>query len=103
MAINKDIHTVDLMLGIPEQEDRSDWYTFMEPLLRDEESKSMFKMPAQYMFKDIPETGSHDDFIQFTIEQMDLFHFFLALKGYTEKSKVTAKAAKNHTNRFISD
>ena len=49
MAINKDIHTVDLMLGIPEQEDRSDWYTFMEPLLRDEESKSMFKMPAQYM------------------------------------------------------
>ena len=54
MAINKDIHTVDLMLGIPEQEDRSDWYTFMEPLLRDEESKSMVKMPAQYMFKDIP-------------------------------------------------
>ena len=63
MAINKDIHTIDLMLGIPEQEDRSDWYKFMEPLLRDEESKSMFKMPAQYMFKDIPETGSHDDFI----------------------------------------
>ena len=50
MAINKDIHTIDLMLGIPEQEDRSDWYKFMEPLLRDEESKSIFKMPAQYMF-----------------------------------------------------
>ena len=57
MGFNKDIYTVDLMLGIPEKEDRSDWYTFMEPLLRDEESKSMFKMPAQYMFKDIPETG----------------------------------------------
>ena len=42
MAINQDIHTIDLMLGIPEQEDRSDWYKFMEPLLRDEESKSMF-------------------------------------------------------------
>jgi predicted TIM-barrel fold metal-dependent hydrolase len=53
MGFNKDIFTVDLMLGIPEKEDRSDWYTFMEPLLRDEESKSMFKMPAQYMFKDI--------------------------------------------------
>ena len=73
MPINKDIFTIDLMLGIPEQEDRSDWYTFMEPLLRDEESKSMFKMPAQYMFKDIPETGSHDDFIQYTIDQMDKF------------------------------
>ena len=67
MGFNKDIYTVDLMLGIPEKEDRSDWYTFMEPLLRDEESKSMFKMPAQYMFKDIPETGSHDDFVQYAL------------------------------------
>ena len=32
------------MLGIPEQEDRSDWYTFMEPLLRDEESILILKM-----------------------------------------------------------
>ena len=103
MAINKDIHTVDLMLGIPEQEDRSDWYTFMEPLLRDEESKSMFKMPAQYMFKDIPETGSHDDFIQFTIEQMDKFHINQAMIGFHEKSEVKVEAAKNHTDRFIFD
>ena len=80
MAINKDIHTIDLMLGIPEQEDRSDWYKFMEPLLRDEESKSMFKMPAQYMFKDIPETGSHEDFIQYTIEPVSYTHLTLPTK-----------------------
>ena len=86
MPINKDLFTVDLMLGIPEQEDRSDWYTFMEPLLRDEESKSMFKMPAQYMFKDIPETGSHDDFIQYTLDQMDKFHINMAMVGFHESS-----------------
>ena len=94
MSINKSIHTIDLMLGIPEQEDRSDWYTFMEPLLRDEESKSMFKMPAQYMFKDIPETGSHDDFIQYTIEQMDKFYINQAMIGFHEKSEVKIEAAK---------
>jgi len=103
MAINKDIHTVDLMLGIPEQEDRSDWYKFMEPLLRDEESKSMFKMPAQYMFKDIPETGSHNDFIQYTIEQMDKFHINQAMIGFHEKSEVKLEAAKNHSERFFFD
>ena len=101
MAINKNIHTIDLMLGIPEQEDRSDWYKFMEPLLRDEESKSMFKMPAQYMFKDIPETGSHDDFIQFTIEQMNKFHINQAMIGFHEQSEVKIEAAKNHTDRFF--
>ncbi len=103
MSINKNIHTIDLMLGIPEQEDRSDWYKFMEPLLRDEESKSMFKMPAQYMFKDIPETGSHDDFIQYTIEQMDKFYINKAMIGFHEKSEVKLEAAKNHSERFFFD
>ena len=103
MSINKDLFTVDLMLGIPEQEDRSDWYTFMEPLLRDEESKSMFKMPAQYMFKDIPETGSHDDFIQYTLDQMDKFHINMAMVGFHESSEVKIKAGKDHPDRFFFD
>lgn len=103
MTFNKDILTIDLMLGIPEQEDRSDWYKFMEPLLRDEESRSMFKMPAQYMFKDIPETGSHDDFIQYTIDQMDKFHINQAMVGFHEKSEVKIEAAKNHSDRFFFD
>lgn len=103
MSINKDLFTIDLMLGIPEQEDRSDWYTFMEPLLRDEESKSMFKMPAQYMFKDIPETGSHDDFIKYTLDQMDKFHINMAMVGFHESSEVKIKAGKDHPNRFFFD
>jgi predicted TIM-barrel fold metal-dependent hydrolase len=63
----------------------------------------MFKMPAQYMFKDIPETGSHDDFIQYTIEQMDKYHINQAMIGFHEKSEVKIEAAKNHTDRFFFD
>ena len=103
MSINKDLFTVDLMLGIPEQEDRSDWYTFMEPLLRHEVSKSMFKMPAQSMFKDIPDTGSHDDFIQYTLDQMDKFHINMAMVGFHESSEVKIKAGKDHPDRFFFD
>ena len=103
MGFNKDIYTVDLMLGIPEKEDRSDWYTFMEPLLRDEESKSMFKMPAQYMFKDIPETGSHDDFVQYALGEMDKHHINQAMVGFHEQSEVKILAGKNYPDRFFFD
>ena len=103
MSFNKDIFTVDLMLGIPEDEDRSDWYTFMEPLLRDEESKSMFKMPAQYMFKDIPETGSHDDFIKYTLDQMDKHHIDMAMVGFDESSETKKRALEKHQDRFFFD
>ena len=75
----------------------------MEPLLRDEESKSMFKMPAQYMFKDIPETGSHDDFIKYTLDQMDKFHINMAMVGFHESSEVKIKAGKDHPDRFFFD
>ena len=54
MGYPKDIKIIDCMLGIPETEDHSDWYENFKPLLKDEQSREMFKMPAQYMFKDIP-------------------------------------------------
>ena len=31
----------------------------------------MFNMPAQYMFKDIPDTGKQEDYIGYTLAQMD--------------------------------
>lgn len=103
MSFNKEIFTVDLMLGIPESEDRSEWYSFMEPLLRDEESKKLFKMPAQYMFKDIPETGSHDDYVQYTLNQMDKHFIDVAMVGFHELSETKIHAQQNHSDRFIFD
>jgi poly(A) polymerase Pap1 len=54
MTYPKDIKIIDTMLGIPTHVDRSDWYSSFRPLLNDQQSRDMFKMPAQYMFKDIP-------------------------------------------------
>jgi len=91
------------MLGVPEKEDRSEWYEFMKPLLLDDESNALFKMPAQYMFKDIPDTGSHDDFIKYTIDQMDKHGIDHAMVGFDENSDIKKEIAKNHRDRFFFD
>ena len=57
------------MLTIPD-ENFAKAYEFMKPMLKDDESKG-FQMHAQYMFKDIPETGKQDDYIAYTLERMD--------------------------------
>src|SRR5690625_6720452 len=73
MGMPTDIKIIDLMLNVP-GEDNSQWYEFMKPLLMDQQSREMFKMPAQYMFKDIPQVGGKDDYIAYTVEQMDRFN-----------------------------
>jgi predicted TIM-barrel fold metal-dependent hydrolase len=95
-----DVPAIDLMLSIP-GEDNSDWYDFMRPLFRDEESRNMFKMPAQYMFKDVPQTGKQDDYIGYTIDQMDKYNIeraMLSVDGGSEGSKL---AIKTHPDRFF--
>ena len=52
MGMPSDLGIIDTMVGFPSP-DRSQVYKFIQPHLRDEESKS-FTMPAAYMFKDIP-------------------------------------------------
>ena len=52
MGMPADIGIIDTMVGFPSP-DRSQVYKFIQPHLRDEESKS-FSMPAAYMFKDVP-------------------------------------------------
>ncbi len=68
MAMPENIGIIDLMLSVPNQE-TSNYYDFIKPLLMDEESRQMFQMPAQYMFKDIPNTGKQDDYLAYTIEK----------------------------------
>ena len=42
------IGVIGCMLGIPEDEDRSEWFESFKPLLKDEESRKMFffRLPA---------------------------------------------------------
>jgi predicted TIM-barrel fold metal-dependent hydrolase len=102
----KDIGIIDCMLGIPDTGDRSGWYDSFRPLLKDSQSRDQFKMPAQYMFKDIPDTGpgksTPADFVHWTVEQMDRFNIRKALVGCNEDA--TTEAARTlYPDRFFFD
>jgi len=102
MGYPKDIRIIDCMLGIPEAEDKSDWYESFKPLLKDEQSREAFKMPAQYMFKDIPDTDDADDFVKWTVEQMDRFNIEYALVGWND-NETSRRAKAQYPDRFFFD
>ena len=103
MGYPKDIRIIDTMLGIPTHADRSGWYDSFKPLLNDQQSRDMFKMPAQYMFKDIPEnTADVSDFVGWTIEQMDKHNIERAMVGFNEDD-TSRRAAKDYPDRFFFD
>ena len=100
MSMPKDIGVIDLMLGIPGEDNRK-WYEFMRPLLLDEESRNVFEMPAQYMFKDIPQAGKQDDYIAYTVEQMDKHGIERAMLGVNDENVVTQRALERFPQRFF--
>jgi predicted TIM-barrel fold metal-dependent hydrolase len=91
---------IDLMLNIP-GEDNSAWYESIKPLLRDEESRTQFKMPVQYMFKEIPEAGRQEDYIAFTVAQMDAHGIERAMIGVDDENHVHAEALARFPDRFF--
>ncbi len=99
----KDIKAIDLMMGIPVSENNTEWYDFIKPLLLDDESLKMFKMPAQYMFHDIPKTGNQDDYVAHAIEQLDKHNIQMAQIGFSEHVPEIMNAWKNHKDRFFFD
>lgn len=102
MSFPKDIGIIDCMLGIPEAEDRSDWFAAFRPLIKDAETLNQFAMPAQYMFKDIPQTGAVDDFVAWTVAQMDAHNVERALIGWNDNA--TSRRAKGaYPDRFFFD
>ncbi|MBT4618563.1 MAG: amidohydrolase, partial [Gammaproteobacteria bacterium] len=65
MSYPDSIKIVDLMMGIPVSETNQEWYDSFLPLLKDKESIQQFKMPAQYLFRDIPQLEATDDYVAF--------------------------------------
>ncbi|NNC38085.1 MAG: amidohydrolase [Acidimicrobiales bacterium] len=103
MAYPKDIKIIDTMLGIPTHADRSGWYDSFKPLLNDQQSRDMFKMPAQYMFKDIPEADADvSDFVGWTVEQLDKHNIEKAMVGFNEDD-TSRQAAQEYADRFFFD
>ena len=101
MPMPDNIGVIDLMMNIP-GEDQSAWYEFMKPMLMDEESRQMFKMPVQYMFKYIPDNAQSDDYIAYTIAQMDKHGIERAMLNINDDRSSTAEALKRYPQRFFS-
>ena len=100
MAMPTEIKVIDLMLSVP-GEDNSGWYKFMKPLLLDRESREMFSMPAQYMFKDVPRAGERDDYVAYTIAQMDRHNIERGMLLVDDHLEVAKDALRRFPKRFI--
>ena len=97
----ENIEVIDLLLGIPNSDDRSAWYEQFKPMLLDEESQQMFKMPAQYMFKDVPDLSDVDDTISYTLTQMDKHNITRAMLGIDDESPTHLAAIEQRPDRFF--
>lgn len=102
MGMPANIGIIDCMLGIPEAEDRGDWFAPFRPLIKDRETLGQFAMPAQYMFKDIPQSGKQDDYIAWTVAQMDAHGIERALVGWND-NETSRRAKELFGNRFFFD
>jgi predicted TIM-barrel fold metal-dependent hydrolase len=100
MSMPTDVGIIDLMLELP-SDDRGSWYDFLKPLLMDEESREMFKFPAEYMFKQVPTVRPSDDYIGITIDEMDKHGIERAMITVSFGNPLGARAIAEHPNRFI--
>lgn len=100
MTMPAGIGVIDLMLELP-TDDRGTWYDFMKPLLMDQESRELFKMPAEYMFKAIPTVRDSDDYVGIALDEMDKYGIEKAMISVRFGNPLGARAMKDHPDRFI--
>jgi predicted TIM-barrel fold metal-dependent hydrolase len=89
---------IDLMMQIPGQDQRP-WYEFMRPLFMDEASRNYEKMPAEHLFRNVPDLGAQDDFIAYTVAKMDAFGIDKAMVGVNHPQGV--EAIRRFPSRFF--
>ena len=100
MGMPEGVGVIDLMLNIPGQ-DQSGWYAFMKPLLLDEESRKVFEMPAQYLFKNLPDVGDQEDYVTYTVAKMDAHGIERAMLGIDSERAASLDAIARHPDRFF--
>jgi len=100
MSMPGGIGIIDLMLNIP-GEHSSTWYDFMRPLLLDTESREQFRMPAQYMFKDVPRIEGKEDYVAWTVAEMDRYGIERAMLGIDDDNEATKEALRRFPQRFF--
>ncbi len=102
MAMPTDIAIIDTMIGFPST-DRKAVYKFLAPALRDAESKEDFKMPAQYMFKDIPaEIEDGVDPVAVTLHNMDTYGVARGMVNVgSDTREAPRRAVRELPDRFL--
>ena len=101
MPIPSGLKAIDLMMNIPDG-DPSAWYEFIKQLLLDEESRNSFKMPAQYMFKNIPKIEGKEDYVAYAITEMDKWGIEQAMLGISGPNSTNLEACRDYPDRFFS-
>ena len=100
MPMPTGIGVIDLMLAIP-TDDTGRWYEFMKPLLRDRESREQFKMPAEYMFRNIPGFAPGADMLKLVVAEMDKHGIERAMLNVDEEADASQRALKEYPERFF--
>ncbi len=101
MTYPHDVGVVDTMIGFPLSAGDTGTYDFLRPLLRDEESVRAFDMPAQYMFKNIPDPVLAGDPAAALIAEMDRFGIEVAMVGVDFDRPETIEAVRNNRDRIV--
>jgi predicted TIM-barrel fold metal-dependent hydrolase len=95
------IGIIDTMVGFPKA-DRREVYRFLDPHLRDKESREEFTFPAQYMFNDLPpEAEDNVDPVAVVLDNMERYGLDKAMVGVRKDRPDAIRALKDHPDRFF--
>ncbi|XVQ14934.1 amidohydrolase family protein [Spirillospora sp. CA-255316] len=94
------VGVVDTMIGFPQ--DPAALYRRIRTMLRDEQSRDEFAMPAQYMFRDVPagHAGGDVDPVGLVLGEMDRHGIDVALVSVSANEDVAGRALTEHPERF---
>lgn len=98
MSYPQEVGVIDLMMQIPGQDQRP-WYEFMRPLFMDEASRNYSKMPAEHLFRNVPDLGVQDDYYAYTVAKMDAFGIAKAMVGVNHPEG--REAIRRYPDRFF--
>lgn len=92
---------VDTLIGFPT--DPAKLYGEMRKSFRDKESREDFAMPAEYMFRDVPEKDMDPtlDPIALTLHEMNRHGVEVGLVSASLNPELVARAMAEHPGRFV--
>jgi predicted TIM-barrel fold metal-dependent hydrolase len=99
MGFPDDIGIIETFVGMPSR-NRKEVYKFLAKHLKEESQD--YKMPAQYMFKDVPaDLDDSVDPVALLIDQLDTHNIETAMLGFNPDREDCIRAVEEHPSRFV--